>query len=111
MQLRIVLAPKLDLHPGWLRFESRLQSGASRAVLGTVISMTPGTISCSIDEEGDSHFVIHALDARDEAKVIERIRTLFEEPLLVLEGSQSSQDESATPSPGSSGSGTAARET
>lgn len=85
-QLRLVLAPRLDLQPVWLRFDSRLQTAWARAALGTLISMTPGTITCAIDEDGPGAFCVHALDARDEARTIARIRTLFEGPLLVLEG-------------------------
>jgi multicomponent K+:H+ antiporter subunit E len=85
-QLRLVLSPKLELRPVWLRFDSRLETPTARAILGTMISMTPGTITASIDEDGPGSFCIHVLDERDEEQCVRRIRSLFEDPLLVLEG-------------------------
>jgi len=84
-QLRIVLAPRIEITPRWVHSRTALETPGLRAMLGVMISMTPGTITC---EEGgpDGRTVwIHALDARTDAEVTERIRARLEAPLRALE--------------------------
>ncbi len=86
-QLRIVLAPRIDVHPGWTRFNTELETPAMRAVLGLMLSLTPGSLTYeeSISEDGVCNLAIHVLDLRDEQRLLDQIRTRFEAPLRAME--------------------------
>ena len=62
---RAVLSPKLPISPTVAEFDSRCKHPVDRAILGNSITLTPGTLTLSID---DQHFTVHALSeqgARD----------------------------------------------
>jgi multicomponent Na+:H+ antiporter subunit E len=89
-QLRIVLAPRIAVHPHWLRFRTELETPAMRAILGTMIVMTPGTVAYGEIEAADGAWIIgvHALDAKSEADAqaaLDRIRKRFESRLKQME--------------------------
>jgi multisubunit Na+/H+ antiporter MnhE subunit len=86
-QVRIVLAPRIDVRPGWVRFTTELETPAMRVLLGVVISLTPGSLTYeeSISEDGVCDLAIHVLDLRDEGRLVERIRARFELPLREME--------------------------
>ena len=86
-QLRIVLAPRIDVHPGWIRFDTELETPAMRVLLGVVLSLTPGSLTYeeSISEDGACDIALHVLDLRDEDRLVERIRARFEAPLRAME--------------------------
>jgi multicomponent Na+:H+ antiporter subunit E len=86
-QVRIVLAPRIDVHPGWIRFSTELETSAMRVLLGVVLSLTPGSLTYeeSISEDGECELALHVLDLRDEERLVARIRTRFERPLREME--------------------------
>ena len=86
-QVRIVLAPRIDVHPGWVHFTTELETPAMRVLLGVVISLTPGSLTYeeTISEEGTCDLALHVLDLRDEQRLIARIRARFEAPLRAME--------------------------
>jgi multicomponent Na+:H+ antiporter subunit E len=86
-QIRIVLAPRIDVHPGWVRFSTELETPAMRVLLGVVLSLTPGSLTYeeSISEDGACDLALHVLDLRDEERLVERIRARFEAPLREME--------------------------
>lgn len=81
-QARLVLGRPAEVRPRWVRFETRLQSGAARTVLGALISLTPGTLTC--DLQGKT-LLIHALDATSDEDAVARIRQRFESLLARME--------------------------
>lgn len=82
VQARWVLRWPLDLHPRWIRFETQLRSETARTVLGAMISLTPGTLTC--DLQGGT-LLIHALNATSDEEVVARIRQRFESLLVQIE--------------------------
>ena len=86
-QLRIVLAPRIDIRPGWVRFSTELETPAMRVVLGLMISLTPGSLTYeeSVSENGVCELSLHVLDLREEERMLEQIRTRFEAPLRAME--------------------------
>jgi len=86
-QLRLVLAPRIDVRPGWVRFTTELESPAMRVLLGVVLSLTPGSITYEepISEDGVCDLALHVLHLTDEERLIERIRARFEAPLREME--------------------------
>ena len=89
-QLRIVLAPRIEVKPHWLEFRTELETPAMRAVLGTMIVMTPGTVAYGEVETEEGVWIIgvHALHAEGEAGAqsdLDRIRERFESRLRKME--------------------------
>ena len=76
-------APARLVQPHWLQFSSELESPALRALLGTMISLTPGTMTVELDDDGT--IWVHVLVAEDDNEVIRRIRDVLERPLRRLE--------------------------
>ena len=85
-QLRIVLAPRIDIHPGWIRFRSELETPAMRALLGAMVSLTPGSVTYEdLSSDECCTICLHVLDLRDEERLVEHIRRRFEAPLHAME--------------------------
>jgi multicomponent K+:H+ antiporter subunit E len=82
-QARLVLSPRLAPRSAWLEYEIGLRSPALRAVLGALVSLTPGTLTCEV---GRRTLLVHVLDTGDLAAVRERIRRRLERPLAGMEG-------------------------
>jgi len=87
LQLRVVLAPRIDVQPRWVHFDTRLESPALRVVLALMISLTPGSLVCDEFERPDGSVClwIHILDGEDASAAVERIRRRLETPLRALE--------------------------
>ena len=81
-QARLVLSWPLEVRPRWIHCPTRLQSPTARTVLGALISLTPGTLTCDLRQ---STLLIHALNAESDRAVTMRIRERFESLLLRME--------------------------
>ncbi len=65
---RIVLAPTLRISPRMVKVKSLPRSEVARVVLGNSITLTPGTLTTDIDEDGE--ITVHALTAAAAADVL-----------------------------------------
>ena len=75
---RIVLfKPKADLRPAWLVVPLDLTAPVAIAVLMGTITLTPGTVSCDLAEDG-SALLVHALHCPDPAGTVDEIKTRYE---------------------------------
>jgi multicomponent K+:H+ antiporter subunit E len=80
---RLVLGPINQLQPAWVPVPLTLTHPTAIALLASIITTTPGTVSCAIDEE--RHFIlVHALNCRDPAGLIADIQTRYEQPLMAI---------------------------
>lgn len=57
--LKIILSPELQPEPAVVYFDTRLRSGIARVMLADSITLTPGTITVSVEGE---QFCVHCLD-------------------------------------------------
>ena len=57
--------------------------GTAIALLATIITTTPGTVSCTIDEERNE-ILVHALNCDDPAQMAADIKARYEAPLLAI---------------------------
>ena len=57
--LKIILSPELQPEPALVYFQTRLRTGIAKTMLANSITLTPGTITVSV--EGDK-FLVHCLD-------------------------------------------------
>ena len=55
----LILHPALPIAPTLIHYRPRLQSQASVVLLGNSITLTPGTITCEVNQQ---ELVVHALD-------------------------------------------------
>jgi multicomponent Na+:H+ antiporter subunit E len=55
---RVVLTPRMPIHPRLIRFTSRQPNEVAQVILGNSITLTPGTLTLEI--EGDT-FLVHSL--------------------------------------------------
>jgi len=83
--LRLVLSPRIDIHPGIVEIKTRLKSPIGRLVLANSITLTPGTLVVDIRE--DSLF-IHWINvsAKDPVSATREIAGKFEKYLEVIYG-------------------------
>ncbi|NPV88013.1 Na+/H+ antiporter subunit E [Coprothermobacteraceae bacterium] len=58
-----VLHPALPINPGFVSFKTELQSEAGRYIMANSITLTPGTITMDVDEDGE--YTIHWIDVAD----------------------------------------------
>ena len=77
--IRLIISPTLEVEPEIHYFRTRLKSDEARVLLANSITLTPGTITCMLE---DDRLCVHALD-KSLAEGIEN--TDFEKDLLKLE--------------------------
>ena len=77
---KLVLSPQIDVEPCLVKFQTPLKTNAARVALANSITLTPGTITVSL--EGDN-LLVHALN-RDIADGLEG--SIFEKLLSRMEG-------------------------
>lgn len=82
---RIVLDPRRQPQPAWVHVDYTLQDPRGVVLLATIITMTPGTVSCVIEEER-RRILVHALDAGDPQAVAAEILERYERPLKEIFG-------------------------
>jgi multicomponent K+:H+ antiporter subunit E len=82
---RIVLSPWSNPQPAWVEVPLNVEHPRAITLLAAIITMTPGTVSCMIDEER-SLIHVHALDCDDPAALAEVIRQRYGQPLKEIFG-------------------------
>ena len=82
---RLVLAPTAKPTPRWVPVPLEVQHPNAIALLASIITMTPGTVSCVVDEEGGLIWV-HALDTGDAAGTAADIKLRYEARLKEILG-------------------------
>ncbi len=80
---RIVLNPWSTPRPAWVPVPLDTHHPTAVTLLATVITTTPGTVSCIIDDE---HWVIlvHALDCDDPIAMAAQIKERYERALMEI---------------------------
>jgi multicomponent K+:H+ antiporter subunit E len=82
---RLVLDPRRQPRPAWVWVDSTLQDPRAFVLLATIVTMTPGTVSCVLDEQR-RRILVHALDADDPQAVAAEILQRYEQPLKEIFG-------------------------
>lgn len=76
----LVLNPWSRPQPAWLHVPLDTRHPTAVMLLATIITTTPGTLSCVVDEQAGSIWV-HALDCSDAAAMVTEIKLRYERPL------------------------------
>ncbi len=77
---RIVLSPWSKPQPAWVVVPLDLRDPHAITLLAAVITLTPGTVSCVVDEV-HWRIYVHALDCADAAEQAAQIKLRYEQPL------------------------------
>lgn len=77
---RIVLSPTSNPQPAWVPIALDIRHPTAITLLATIITTTPGTVSCIVDEERRM-ILVHALDCDDAAEMAAQIKQRYEKPL------------------------------
>lgn len=80
---KLILGPQKKLNPGFLHYELQLTSPIGIGLLANTISLTPGTVTCDLSEDG-RYLLIHALHIDDVTAIKTEIYHKFEKPLLEI---------------------------
>lgn len=77
---RIVLNPASRPQPAWVPVPLVLTHPTAITLMATIITTTPGTVSCVVDDERHE-ILVHALDCADPAALAAEIKQRYEVPL------------------------------
>lgn len=75
---RQVLGPPERLRPGFLEVPLDIEDPLVASLLGSIVSLTPGTVSIEIDR---GVLLVHALHVTDAAEAVAHIKSRYEAPL------------------------------
>ena len=73
----VLFMPNRNLKPAWINVPLDLTSPEAITVLGGTITLTPGTVTCDVSEEG-SALLVHCLHAPDPDAVRDDIKARYE---------------------------------
>lgn len=82
---KLVLGPMSRPQPAWVPVPLTLQHPTAIAVLASIITTTPGTVSSTVDTTRGL-ILVHALDCSDAAQMAADIQLRYETPLRVIFG-------------------------
>lgn len=74
-----------DLQPAWITVPLDLRSPEAVTVLAATITLTPGTVSADLSQDGHA-LLVHCLHAPDPQAVIDDIKARYEAPLKEIFG-------------------------
>lgn len=77
---RLVVGPLDRLRPSLVEIPLDLRDGFVATILGSIVSLTPGTVSIDVDCERWM-LLVHALDVEDTQVLAETIKARYETPL------------------------------
>lgn len=82
---RIVLSPASKPQPAWLTVPLDVQHPTAITLFATIITTTPGTVSCVVDDKR-RRILVHALDCSDADAMVAEMKLRYEEPLKEIFG-------------------------
>jgi multicomponent K+:H+ antiporter subunit E len=84
---KLVLGPMSAPKPAWLPVPLATDHPRVNALFATIITTTPGTVSCVIDEQRHE-ILVHALNCDDAQAMIDDMKNRYEAPLMQIFGQQ-----------------------
>lgn len=81
----VLFKPNRALQPAWITIPLDIRSPEAIAVLSGTITMTPGTVTCDMSQDGRM-LLVHCLDAPDPDAVRDSIKWRYESRLMRIFG-------------------------
>lgn len=78
---KIVLQPKIDIHPGIIAVPVRTTKDVSITAIANTITLTPGTLTIDVSDDRSALYV-HSIDVSDPKGLSDSIRDDLEEYVL-----------------------------
>jgi multicomponent K+:H+ antiporter subunit E len=82
---RLVLGPTARLRPAFVTVPLDTRHPDAAALLASIITMTPGTVSSELDD-ARTRILVHVLDLEDGPRLVARIKARYERPLMEIFG-------------------------
>lgn len=82
---RIVLTPGSRPQPAWVTVPLAIEHPLAITLLAAIITTTPGTVSCVVDERR-RRILVHALDCTDPSAAAADMKARYEAPLQEIFG-------------------------
>ena len=76
-----ILGPEAKIHPSFVWVPLDIASPQGITVFASIITMTPGTLSCEVSEDR-RWLLVHAFHADDPAAVAAEVKQRYERPLM-----------------------------
>ena len=73
----VLFKPSAELRPAWLVVPLDISTPEAIAVLMGTITLTPGTVSCDLSEDGTA-LLVHALHCTDPQGTVDEMKTRYE---------------------------------
>ena len=80
---RLVLGPLTRMQPGWVVVPLTLRNPTAISLFATIITTTPGTVSCTVDEHRWI-ILVHALHCIDAPRLAADMKARYEQPLMAI---------------------------
>jgi len=80
---RLVLGPSARLRPAFVEVALDVEHPVAVALLASIVTMTPGTVSCDPSRDR-RRILVHALDVDDPDRLAREIKSRYERPLLEI---------------------------
>lgn len=80
---RLVLGRRDRLRPAFVEVPIDIRDEFVLAVLSSVLSLTPGTVSAGLSPD-HSRLLLHVLDLEDADELVAQVKTRYEAPLLEI---------------------------
>ncbi len=80
---RLVLGRRDRLRPAFVEVPIEIRDEFVLAVLSSVLSLTPGTVSAGLSPD-HSRLLLHVLDLEDADDLVAQVKTRYEAPLLEI---------------------------
>ncbi|MCQ4288005.1 Na+/H+ antiporter subunit E [Pseudomonas stutzeri] len=80
---KLVLGPQEKLQPAFIEVPMVIENEFVLAMLTSIISLTPGTVSAGLSED-HKVLILHALDAPDIEALVAEVKSSYEAPLLEI---------------------------
>ena len=80
---RLVLGSNARLQPAWVPVPLTLTHETAISLFATIITTTPGTVSCTVDEERRV-ILVHALDCTDATQMAADMKERYEVLLMAI---------------------------
>ncbi|WP_138420867.1 Na+/H+ antiporter subunit E [Aquibacillus sediminis] len=78
---KIVISPKMDINPGIIAYETKLETDWQKTLLASLIGLTPGTLVTAFSDD-ETIMYVHHVDIEDKQEAIDSIRNNFEKTIL-----------------------------
>ncbi|RMC37891.1 Na+/H+ antiporter subunit E [Paracoccus alkanivorans] len=79
----VLFKPNRKLQPAWITIPLELRSPEAITVLASTITLTPGTVSADLSQDGHA-LLVHCLHAPDPESVIAEIKSRYEARLMEI---------------------------